>query len=397
MKTTKTLFLASLLACSVAVSAQAAGTLKELGRHPFHTPPISSVAELKTMAQDEQQAIMDGFTLAGMPELYQPFMDQLAQTTPEIKEYAPGETLNWMLYKKNGNGRVRIMKDVTWGGEAPFTGFEVAVDYEGRRYTFVSPMVCSNISLKEIGAIPMVAAVNQEPACNSVVTPVSAYCGEMITIDATSSTDDGAVSGMKVTVLDTEGNIVSEEPVPENALTYQMPMPCGDNTIQVTVVDDQGLEATSPSCQTVITGKSRFRPIADLGYYKQSDPGDYFFIRGGFEYNFTEEFSVLGMAGIAPQFKGDDGETAFLVDVLANYSWNPVFVAFGLGGWISTGDNDYDTEDTDLDLILNIGSRVYGEPDAFNISVFLEGRAAVDELDDLEKYTRIGAGVRFRF
>ncbi|WP_028581056.1 hypothetical protein [Desulfogranum japonicum] len=395
MKTTKTLFLASLLACTVAVSAQAAGTIKELGRHPFHTPSISSVEELKSMATEEQQSIMDGFTLAGMPELYQPFMEQLAQTTPEVKEYAPGETLNWMLYKRNGNGRVRIMKDVTWGGEAPFTGFEVVVDYEGSRYTFVVPMVCSNVALKEIGAIPV--AVNQDPTCSSSVTPVNAYCGEMVTIDASSSTDDSAVTSMKVTVVDSEGNVVSEEPVPANTLIYQMPMPCGDNTIQVTVIDDQGQEATSQDCQTAVTGKSRFRPVADLGYYKQTDPGDYFFIRGGMEYNFTEEFSVLGMVGIAPHFKGDDGETAFLVDVIANYSWNPVFVGFGLGGWISTGDNDLDTEDTDLDLILNVGSRIYGEPDEFNISLFLEGRAAVDELDDLEKYSRIGVGARFRF
>ncbi len=396
MKSRKPFFLAAVLACCFTMSAQAATTLHQLGRHPFHAPPASNVDEFRAMAQAEQQKIMDGFTLAGMPELYEPFMTQLAQSQPAIKDYPVGETFSWMLFKHSKKNRVKIVKDVTWKGEAPFTGFEIVVDYQGSRYTFVSPMICNNISLKEISAIPPVV-INQDPVCRAIITPVKGYCDEMITIDATASTDDGRVTGMRVTVLDSEGNITSEVPVPANTLTYQMPMPCGDNIIQVTVMDDQGLAATSPDCQTATQGMNRFRPVVDLGYYRQSDPGDYFFARGGMEYNFTEEFSILGMVGIAPQFKGDDGETAFVIDVLANYSWNPVFIGIGLGGWLSTGDNDLDTEDTDLDIIANIGSQVYSAPDGFNIDLFLEIRSGVDELDAIEQYSRIGAGVRFRF
>ena len=110
---------------------------------------------------------------------------------------------------------------------------------------------------------------------------------------------------------------------------------------------------------------------------------------------------TLGMIGVAGKIKGDDGDHALLVDVIGQYNWQAGdingFAGLGLGGWITFGDGDNDSEDTDLDLIANVGARVYGEPNDFNTSVFLEVRSAIDEIDDLTDYGRFGAGVRFQF
>jgi hypothetical protein len=145
----------------------------------------------------------------------------------------------------------------------------------------------------------------------------------------------------------------------------------------------------------------KFRFIGDLGYYRQSDPADYIFGRFGVEYPLNEKFSVLGMLGVAGQVKGDDGDDALMVDLIAQYNWElggiDGFTGLGVGGWITSGDVDDDSGDTDLDLIANIGARVYGDPDAFNTSVFLEMRSAVDEFDGIKEYARFGAGVRFKF
>ncbi len=106
------------------------------------------------------------------------------------------------------------------------------------------------------------------------------------------------------------------------------------------------------------------------------------------------------MIGGAVQAGGTDGDDALLADVFAQYNWSGPFdgfVGLGVGGWITSGDVDDDSGDTDVDIIANIGARVYGDPKDFNVSVFLEARSAVDEFDGLAEYGRFGAGLRFEF
>jgi hypothetical protein len=152
---------------------------------------------------------------------------------------------------------------------------------------------------------------------------------------------------------------------------------------------------------------SRTRFIADAGYLKQPDPADYGLGRIGIEYPLNERFSFMALAGGAVQAKGSDGMNAFVLDFLLNYNmqcqWptgttrSPVFMGIGLGGWMTSGDKDNPAEDSDVDLILNAGTKLYGEDDGFTVSFFLEARSALDEFDKLSDYGRFGGGLRFRF
>lgn len=146
-----------------------------------------------------------------------------------------------------------------------------------------------------------------------------------------------------------------------------------------------------------VAAARRFPILVDVGYLYQMDPGHYLLARIGMEFPLTEEFSIIGMIGGAPHISGSDGDDAFIADVFANYSFSRFFVGLGLGAWLTSGDSDLDSEDDDLDLIVNIGSRIFGDPDGFNTSVFLEARSGIDELDEFDLYGRIGAGLRFRF
>jgi hypothetical protein len=109
-----------------------------------------------------------------------------------------------------------------------------------------------------------------------------------------------------------------------------------------------------------------------------------------------ENISYLALVGAAPKLDGSDGDDALLIDLFAQYNWSGGFIGLGLGAWISDGNDDLDSEDTDLDILANIGARVYGDPDKFNISIFLEARNAVDELSDMDQYGRFGIGLRFQ-
>jgi hypothetical protein len=329
-------------------------------------------------------------------------MDQVATAKIEKVEYPKGSHFEWMFFKKKGKGKLRIAKDVTWANNTTFPGYQFDVEHNGTRSTFVIPLGCGNVALmsesktQEV-AKTVVTKANQAPKCGMTVTPVKAYCGETVTVDARNSSDaDGSIAKMKITVVDDRGQVVSEKVVDGKSLVGEVAMPCGKNTVKVTVTDDKGTDATSAQCAVDVTGIKRVRLIGDVGYYRQFDPGHYLFGRIGGEYRFNEDWSILGLVGGAWLFEGRDGANAFLADVLGEYKFGSrYFVDLGVGGWITDGDSDLDAENSELDFIAGVGARVYGEPENFNVSVFLEARSAFDE--SMADYGRFGVGVRFRF
>lgn len=384
--------------------ANSATTLMEVGRSPFHKPPLKTADELRTMLQSKVKEVEKGFSMAGRKDLFQPFMTQVATTQIDTVEFPKGSYFEWMFYKKNGIGTVRVVKDVTWGNNKPFLGFQFNVEHNGMIATFVIPLGCGNVALMGESKIPEVVKApvvipNQAPKCAMTVAPTKAFCGEVITVDARNSSDvDGSIAKMKIVVVDDGGKVVSEKMVDGPGLVGEVAMPCGNSTVKVTVTDDKGTDATSAQCVADVTGMKRIRLIGDVGYYRQFDPGHYLFGRVGGEYRFNEDWSILGLLGGAWLFEGRDGTNAFLADVLGEYKFGSrFFVDLGVGGWITDGDDDLETENTQLDLIAAVGVRVFGEPEGFNGSVFLEARSAFDELDGLYDYGRFGVGMRFRF
>jgi hypothetical protein len=342
MKTVKLKFLAQvtfLLLLSVC-TAQAATTLTVIGRHPFYKPPLKSVDDLRSMMRTQQDAVMEGLQKAGVPELYTPLMQQFPQAQIQNVEYQPGETFHWMLFRPNGVGQVKAAKDLTWGGKAALSGYEFFIDAGGNRYIFAVPLFCGNIALKEVVNI-----------------------------------------------------VVQEVPGPERIVEVPGPERIVEKIVEA-----------APQCCPPCIYPVRF--VADMGYLRLSDPADFGFGRIGVEYAFNQRLSFLGMIGGAAKFDGNDGEDAWLVDFMLQYNmfflqvgdaWNPVFAGFGLGGWMSDGNDDIDSEDSDIDIIAQIGAQIFGHPDSFNTSVFFEARSGIDETDKLSEYGRFGAGLRFRF
>jgi hypothetical protein len=391
-----------ILLMALSSNVYAANVLMQIGRSPFHKPPLTSQADLIAMVQSKKAEVEKGFKLAGNGELYAPFAEQIGSAEIAKVEYGKGTHFEWMFYKRKGVGTVKVMKDVTWGNQTPFTGFQLDIEYNGSIYTFVVPLGCGNVALMGSTVKPVAAAAppppprNQDPQCSMSVSPAQAFCGEMVTIDASSSTDaDGKITQMKVAFVDAKGQVVSEKVVDGTVTTVAMP--CGNTNMQVTVTDNDGAQATSPQCAAGMVGMKRVKFLADAGYIRQFDPAHYLFGRVGLEYKFTEQWGVLGLIGGAGHLEGIDGKSAFLADLLGEYSFSRYFADFGIGGWITDGDDDNPAEDSKLDLIAGFGARVFGEPEGFNGSLFFEVRTAPDEIDELIDYGRFGIGMRFRF
>jgi len=135
--------------------------------------------------------------------------------------------------------------------------------------------------------------------------------------------------------------------------------------------------------------KFRGGPVVDAGFFKLFDPASYLFGRIGYEFPLFDKLSLLAFVGGAFRVDGRDGGSAFIADVILDYHWwNRLSFGLGAGYWSGN--------DGQMDAIANLGFLVYGNPDSFNSTLFLEGRSEVGELDRLH-VGRYGLGMRFRF
>ena len=152
------LMLVTCLVLSYASTASAAMTLKKVGESPFYRPPMNSEADLRTLVKTKGADLKTGFSKAGYPDLYIAFEEQFPTAKIESITIKPGETMQWMLFKKKGKGPVAVAKDVTWGGAAPLDAFRFYIIKDQKRYEFVVPYACGNVALKDVTAI---AALHQ--------------------------------------------------------------------------------------------------------------------------------------------------------------------------------------------------------------------------------------------
>lgn len=395
-------FFAALLVVGVAGVAGAETQLMQLGQNPFYGPEIKSNDDFRRMVLETTAELKIGFEKAGAADLFEGFVQQSAQPNIREIEVNPGERLQWMIFRKGET--IKVVKDVVWLGKGPFPAFIVNVDRSGIRYTFVVPAKCGNVSLALTTPLPPAKPVaNLPPSCKVVIAPLSVVVGKSVTIDASQSSDpDGSIASALIEIVDNNNTILAKNDIQKPPFVHQHTMTeVGEYFVRVRVTDDQGLQSSQPGCQetkilvtaareTVIEEVRRGHFVADIGIMHQPDPATYLPIRVGYDYRFTEAFSLLGMVGIAPVIDGEDDDDSLMADITANFHHQRMFFGAGIGAWHSSMDNR-------LDLIVNAGYRLYGDPNQFNIALFIEGRGAVEQLDELNEYGRLGVGLRFQF
>ena len=178
--------------------------------------------------------------------------------------------------------------------------------------------------------------------------------------------------------------------VPTPAPAVEQPAPDVPPVVAAPAPAPAPVPATTPDSPWTDPVLKRGQLVADVGFLHQPDPANYLLFRVGYGYRFHDNYSVLGMIGFAPVVRGDDDTDSVLADLTAYYHFDRMHFGGGLGFWHSSRKDR-------ADLIVNAGYRIYGEAYQRNVSLFLEARAAVDELNDLKKFIRYGGGVRVHF
>lgn len=358
MKLLKNLFLAIVSIVLLNQPTNAQVVLIKLGHHPFYQPALTSVTDLMNMVQENKSDIKKGFELAGIADLFHDFMAQLPNAQISKVKLHDGTHFEWMFSRKKGVGPVLIAKNVTWINKAPIIAFKFHIDKSGKRYTFAVPLICSNIALRGVTLAPL-----------AVVSPAKEI------VDKMSDTKE-------VAVLPT-----TKKPTEKKAITKTKSIKTKKDISPIGVVVPK-------------TSAVPLNFLADLGYLHQFDPGDYLTARIGIEKKINKKYSTLGLIGVVPLINGTDGKTAFVFDLLGEIVFSKSFIDLGLGGWLTKGDKNNKSENSQFDIITSIGTIIIGEEDDFNVSLFFEARHGLNELNDMHNirsFGRYGGGLRFRF
>ncbi len=362
----KTFFHLTFLFVFIVGIAQSAHAIMQFGQNPFYHSSINSPEELKSMLLAQEADVRAGMQKAGLAKVTDDLFMQLPRTEITMEEYGKGQRFPWMFYRKDGKGPVRIDRDVVWEPDSTFSVYEFHIDKDGKRYTFVVPPVCGNLTLKSVTQGPM----EPKAALKSPVPPAA--------VDTPMVKDP-----MATPTKDASSDMASAAALPAAAAT--------------------AAEMSEPAAADTMAGESKkgmiagFPLVADIGYLHQLDPANHLLFRIGIEHAYTDHFSVLGMVGVSPKLDGTESTSAFVADIFANYNFNQWYAGIGLGAWITDGDSDIDDEDSDLDIILNFGRQIYEAPESYKLSLFIEIRSGIDELDDFDLYGRLGAGIRVTF
>lgn len=381
-----------------------AATLTRLGTNPFYKAKDLKAQDVYQIVNANADKVKDGFIKARAIDLYDPFMAQLESAQLEEIQVQPNETLLWMIFKKKN--KAHLLSDVVWKGKKPFAAYRFFVNYRDQAYEFLFPKVCINIALKSItpapkkpevkklappAAVPVVTK-NEPPYCVLKATPRRLFTGNIVTLDASGSNDpDGKIESVKLTLTNRLDNTVEEIVLSKAPFIHEAKMKkAGDYEIRATVKDDRGDEVTSENCVVDVKALKRGFFVADVGVLKQFDPATWLPIKVGYMYKIKETLAVTGLVGPAPLVSGCDDRPATIGDVILSYYPSNFFIGAGAGVFRTSNK-------TRADLIVDAGYQITHKENGPNVSIYIQGRSAVDQFDNISKYGRLGAGLRIHF
>jgi len=264
-----------------------------------------------------------------------------------------------MIFKKKN--KPVVLKDVIWAGKDTFKAYRIVMRHKESDYTFVFPVICMNIALQKIVAAPAAAPV---------AAPLPAPAPAPVKTPAPAPAPPAKVEG---------GPAPAPAAAPPPAVA---PKPAAAAP---------PVAAAAPAVVAGVPAPRKGHIIGDVGFMKQFDPATFLPIRVGYMHWFNEKNAIAGLVGFAPLMEGCEDNPPILADVLYFfYPTSKFFLGAGVGMW----DTSFDTR---IDLLLEAGFMLTENPTGVNFGLFLEGRSAFDEFDEVEERGRIGIGLRMFF
>jgi hypothetical protein len=153
--------------------------LRNVGRYKFIPISAGTAAPevMKAMLEKYPDDIKRGFEVAGAPDLYVPFMEQVRQSAYREGELAVGDIMEWMVFRSQG--QIKVVRDLEWAGGEPLQVYSFTVSEGGNNYEIIMPISCGNISLRRVvGGVqeaPRPAPYQERPEDRYQITKAKIY------------------------------------------------------------------------------------------------------------------------------------------------------------------------------------------------------------------------------
>jgi hypothetical protein len=370
----------------------------QLGRHPFYKSRDLKPADLKIIALDKAGEVKQGFEQAGSGELVFAFLEQIQKADVGTTELNPGDTVQWMLFKKGR--KVQVKNDVVWAGKKPMTAYNFSIFRDGKLYEFIVPKICGNISLKNVKEVPA-------PVCSLAVTPEQVELGKPVKIDLC-----GSQNALKstVTIKDATGAVVKTlDLTPENCSAEFTFDKVGEYTISDVAEGQYAMTSTGPCEATVkVIEPPPVVPIAPvvekkspLHFLVEGGPGllkgtytGMIWARAGVLINLiVDKLDTIFTVGGGVPIKGEPWKSFFMGNALLNLHAGPAYVAGGLG--FSTKERE--GRKGGIDLVGELGINLFRRNDSTG-SLLGEIRVPVITSDrPFENHHKLLLGFRYIF
>ncbi len=217
--------------------------LKQIGRYTLirvkGEVPTGEI--MKTILDKYAGDIKYGFDLVGHGDLYLPFMEQIKEASLEEETLPIGQKFVWMFFRSNG--KVKVVEDLEWAGDAPLPVYVFKVRKDYKLYTFVMPKPCGNIALVKVEEAPGI------PICDIVVTPEKANVNDPITVDMSGSEN---AEKMLVDVYDEQGEKVDSKTLTKDSPKWQTSFSKPGKYDFKPVVYNINEEASQNPCETTL-------------------------------------------------------------------------------------------------------------------------------------------------
>jgi hypothetical protein len=254
MRKSTVLFVVLALVALTAMSYAQTTKLKRIGLYTFAEikGQIPTPEVMKGLFERYAADIKTGFDMAGNPELYEPFMEQMKTAEWTDTTLPVGETLPWMLFKSRD--QVKVAKNVEWAGKDPLPVFIVKVKKDWKIYDFVIPKGCGNIALGK-NVVDMIPPA----VCSLVVVPERANVNDPITVDMGGTQ---YAKTMTVEVYDAQGQKLATQGLTPESPKWQTRFDKpGEYSFKGVAVNMEGLATTNPCAGKV---SINFPPICKL-------------------------------------------------------------------------------------------------------------------------------------
>lgn len=128
--------------------------LRDIGRYRFI--PIKAETSkpemMKAIAEKYAGDVQRAFELAGNPDLYVPFIDQVRQAAYTERELAVGTKMLWMAFRSQGE--IKVIQDLEWAGREPLQVISFSIQEGDNRYEVIMPKACGNLALERVESVP---------------------------------------------------------------------------------------------------------------------------------------------------------------------------------------------------------------------------------------------------